>query len=244
MGIRQWLGIGGSSDGSTSGTFSMWKVASGVGSVVVAASDAILTDIKTAVQSIAGYVAKLDIALSTRAAETTLGSVKTAVELIDDPVVATDAAAAAKNMQTGGVAYADPSVLPADVSANGDSVPTALSRKGEVYVYPSRLGHGEGDTVPPLRVITKGASYRGVAAANAVVSGAGTLVRFKARATTAGVVSIYDAATATGTPVCELAIPTNDTRFDLPGIAIGTAISVGFDGTFVGAWEITFKANS
>lgn len=55
-GIKQWLGIGGSSDGTPTGTFSMWKVVSGVGSVVAATSDAILTTINTAVQKLATEV--------------------------------------------------------------------------------------------------------------------------------------------------------------------------------------------
>lgn len=42
-----------------------------------------------------------------------------------------------------GTGYSDPTSLPADISADGDDARVATSRKGEVYVYPSRLGSGE-----------------------------------------------------------------------------------------------------
>lgn len=137
MGIRQWLGIGGSSDGTGTGTFSHWKVFNGVGYVLSTTSDALLTSIKTAVERVATEVAvgdglnvrqatpaKLNVTEASAAtiasrlldgassAASILSAIKTAVELIDDAVFTQDAAAG-KGLATG-AELVDPAALPAD----------------------------------------------------------------------------------------------------------------------------------
>jgi hypothetical protein len=204
-------GMVGSSDGTTTGTPSVWKVASGVGSVVSTTADALLTTIaarllssanvsaadllgfvRTAVEKLAtetavgdGLAVRQATAGKLNVTEASAADIKAAVEKLDDWDAVHDAAAGTDGVRLMGTAYADPSTLPADVSADGDGVRVATSRKGETYVYQSRLGFGEDSSRDVVRVERQG-TETGRSAASAAVVAAGTAGRILGHVLEAG----------------------------------------------------------
>jgi len=119
--------------------------------------------------------------------------------------------------------------------------PAERDSTGGIKVSNSSLAHGEGDLVPPLRTIRRGSRFSGAAAANAVVTGGGTLLQINVAASTAGTVLVYDSLTAAGTLIATIRCPINDTREVSPVCVFATGISVGFADLFAGTWSITSK---
>uniref|UniRef100_A0A6M3IXK8 Uncharacterized protein n=1 Tax=viral metagenome TaxID=1070528 RepID=A0A6M3IXK8_9ZZZZ len=136
-----------------------------------------------------------------------------------------------------------PANLMCALGSDGYNWPVETDNTGGIKTSDSSLNHGEGDTVPPLRVIRKGTRYNGAAAGNAVVTGAGTCLQINVAASTAGTVLVYDALTATGTPIATIRCPINDTREVSPVCGMGTGLTVAFADLFAGTWGITFKAD-
>lgn len=83
------------------------------------------------------------VAADLNCTEVNSAAIAASLAVADDWDAVHDAVAGTDGVRQMGTAYADPSVLPADVSANGDDARVAVSRKGETFVYPSRLSCGE-----------------------------------------------------------------------------------------------------
>lgn len=83
------------------------------------------------------------VAADLNCTEANSAAIAASLAVADDWDAVHDAVAGTDGVRQMGTAYADPSVLPADVSANGDDARVAVSRKGETFVYPSRLSCGE-----------------------------------------------------------------------------------------------------
>ncbi len=109
------------------------------------------------------------------ATEATLGNVQTAVQLIDDAAAVHDAVTGTTGLRQAAVAYADPAALPADVSADGDNVRLAASRKGEVYVYPSRNISGERATATAIGADSIRTREEGTPGSGGTIVATGTL---------------------------------------------------------------------
>lgn len=233
-------GVAGSHDGSASGTPSVWKIVSGIGSVVETSAVASLARLTS-------ILAQLDVALSTRASEATLTTIdadtgaiktatekvatetgvgtgllvrqptaanfntteasasatKTAVELIDDAVVAQDGAAA--KAMTAGAELRDIAALPADGVA-GSVRRLLASLKGILYTYPAYLSYGEGDTVPQLRTQHRGTYGTATAVSAQVVAVPCVLQKLLYSTTAGGQVDVRDGGAA-GAIKCSFLLP-------------------------------------
>lgn len=119
--------------------------------------------------------------------------------------------------------------------------PAERGSTGGIKVSNSSLAHGEGDLVPPLRTIRRGSRFSGAAAANAVVTGGGTLLQIDVAASTAGTVLVYDSLTAAGTLIATIRCPISDTREVSPVCVFTTGLTVAFADLFAGTWSITSK---
>lgn len=201
--------------------------------VATLATQATQASIQTAVEKVSTEVAVGDglavrqvTASKLNVTEASAAAIKTAVELIDDPVVVTDAVGSTKNMQAGLVAYADPSVLPADVSANGDSVPAAGSRKGETYVYLSRQINGEDASRLVLRTEQQPTASAELSA-DAIVVAAGTSGRvygLLASVTVASVVYLRNDAVVGGSILKTFDLPVGFHSINLFGLPYGNGL--------------------
>jgi hypothetical protein len=137
----------------------------------------------TGVQEISGTVT-----------EASAASALTALQLIDDPIVAPDAVAASKSMQASGVAYASPASLPASVSADGDSVPLSTDRKGVTYTRRAEQEPGDSTSVPQKQVQMRGLWGTTCAASGQAIplGTTGVLTGLMCAITTAGTLNLRD----------------------------------------------------
>lgn len=143
-----------------------------------------------------------------------------------------DAATESPVVRVGGVAYADPSVLPADVSANGDDAHLACSRKGETYVYPSRLSAGEDVALDVLKVEHRYSSYTATADGQVKASAgflhAGTIMCTAVAGNQK--VILYDNSAAAGTVLAEFYFAAAGQHSFVLDVPFGTALYCDFDG--------------
>ena len=221
-------GIAGSHDGTTTGTPSVWKVVSGIGSVVE-------TSAVTSLARLTSILAQLDVALSTRATETTAGSIKTAAELIDDAVIAQDGAAG--KAMTAGAELRDIAALPADGAA-GNARRLLASLKGILYTYDAYLGFGEDASRNVMRVEEQ-PSYSAETGADAIIVAAATVGRFYGllySVTAAAQVILRNDAVVSGSIIKTFDLPVGCNMIPLHGMTYGNGVFldvVSGTGTYV-----------
>jgi hypothetical protein len=169
--------------------------------------------------------------------EASASDIKTAVQLIDNPVVAQNGTAS--DAMTAGVELCDPTAPPANGTAT--KIRRMLANlAGMPLVYLAHNIEGEDSVAHRMRVEEEWSNWSS-AIEGQVKGSAGKIGRIHIVCTTAGSVTVYDSLTETGTilDVFPMLINTSDRQTFY--VAFGTGLFVGFDATFAGRVSVTYR---